>query len=67
MSAYQHPEAYLKLHMLSHRQVSPHAINLSGIFPLLPNVAWTNEGAVDLEELPRNSWPPRQNWTLLDS
>ena len=45
------PEAYLKLHLLSHRLVKPHAVNLSGIFPLLPNVAWTNIGAVDLAEL----------------
>jgi len=46
------PEAYLKLHLLSHRQVLPHEVNLSGIFALLPNVAWTNEGAIDLAELP---------------
>jgi len=46
------PEAYLKLHLLSHRQGLPHGGNLSGIFALLPNVAWTNEGAIDLAELP---------------
>ncbi len=46
------PEAYLKLHLLSHRLVKPHNINLQGIFALLPNVAWTSEGAIDLEELP---------------
>lgn len=46
------PEAYLKLHLLSHRLVKPHGVNLQGIFPLLPNVAWTSEGAIDLEELP---------------
>jgi 2,3,4,5-tetrahydropyridine-2-carboxylate N-succinyltransferase len=45
------PEAYLKLHLLSHRLVKPHGLNLTGIFPLLPNVAWTNQGAVDLGEL----------------
>ena len=33
-------EAYLKLHLLSHRLVSPNAINLQGIFKLLPTVAW---------------------------
>ena len=42
------PEAYLKLQLISHRLVKPHGVNLSGMFPLLPNVAWTNEGAVDL-------------------
>lgn len=46
------PEAYLKLHLLSHRLVKPHGVNLQGIFPLLPNVAWTSEGAIDLAELP---------------
>ncbi|MGI0115961.1 2,3,4,5-tetrahydropyridine-2,6-dicarboxylate N-succinyltransferase [Zooshikella sp. RANM57] len=46
------PEAYLKLHLLSHRLVKPHGTNLSGIFTLLPNVAWTSQGAIDLTELP---------------
>ncbi|WP_257283833.1 2,3,4,5-tetrahydropyridine-2,6-dicarboxylate N-succinyltransferase [Endozoicomonas sp. SESOKO1] len=46
------PEAYLKLHLLSHRLVKPHGTDLQGIFPLLPNVAWTSDGAIDLEELP---------------
>jgi 2,3,4,5-tetrahydropyridine-2-carboxylate N-succinyltransferase len=45
------PEAYLKLHLLSHRLVKPHAVSLAGIFPLLPNVAWTSQGAIDLAEL----------------
>ncbi len=46
------PEAYLKLHLLSHRLVKPHDIDLGGVFAVLPNVAWTNEGAIDLAELP---------------
>lgn len=45
------PEVYFKLHLLSHRLVKPHSINLAGIFGLLPNVAWTNEGAIDVREL----------------
>lgn len=45
------PEAYLKLHLISHRQVKPHSTNLEGLFGLLPNVAWTSEGAIALEEL----------------
>lgn len=45
------PEAYLKLHLISHRLVKPHGTNLSGIFGVLPNVAWTNQGAIDLTEL----------------
>jgi len=44
-------EAYLKLQLISHRLVKPHQTNISGIFACLPNVAWTNEGAIDLNEL----------------
>lgn len=47
------PGAYLKLHLLSHRLVKPHETDLSGIFGTLPNVAWTNRGAIDLDELPQ--------------
>ena len=45
------PEAYLKLHLLSHRLIEPHGTNLTGMFGVLPNVAWTSEGAVSLDEL----------------
>lgn len=45
------PEAYLKLQLISHRLVKPHETNITGIFGILPNVAWTSEGAIDLEEL----------------
>ena len=34
-------DAYLRLHLLSHRLVQPNCLNLDGIFSLLPNVAWT--------------------------
>ena len=60
------PEAYLKLHLLSHRLVKPHGLNLSGIFPLLPNVAWTSEGAIDLTELPARQLDARINGRLLE-
>ncbi len=45
------PDAYLRLHLLSHRLVRPHEINLDGIFGVLPNVAWTSRGPVALERL----------------
>ena len=45
------PTAYLKLHLLSHRLVKPHGTDISGIFGVLANVAWTNEGAIALDEL----------------
>src|SRR5690606_24513448 len=60
------PEAYLKLHLLSHRLVKPHGINLNGIFGVLPNVAWTNQGAVDLNELPERQLQARLNGELLE-
>jgi 2,3,4,5-tetrahydropyridine-2,6-dicarboxylate N-succinyltransferase len=43
------PDAYLRLHLLSHRLVRPHGCNLSGLFAVLPNVVWTSAGpcAVD--------------------
>jgi len=40
-------DAYLRLHLLSHRLATPNAINLDGVFGVLPNVAWTNRGPVD--------------------
>lgn len=45
------PEVYLKLHLLSHRLVRPNETNLDDLYGLLPNVAWTEIGAVDLDEL----------------
>ncbi len=59
------PEAYLKLHLLSHRLVKPHQVNLQGIFALLPNVAWTNEGPVDLDELPIRQLKARAEGKIL--
>ncbi len=44
-------EGFLKLQLISHRIVKPHQIVLDGIFGLLHNIAWTNQGAIDLPEL----------------
>ncbi|WP_313056204.1 2,3,4,5-tetrahydropyridine-2,6-dicarboxylate N-succinyltransferase [Pseudomonas lopnurensis] len=60
------PEAYLKLHLISHRLVKPHGLNLTGIFPLLPNVAWTTQGAVDLGELAERQLEARLKGDLLE-
>lgn len=46
------PEAFLKLHLLSHRLVQPHGVNLDGMFGVLKNLAWTNLGPIDLDDLP---------------
>ncbi len=45
-------DAYLRLHLLSHRVVVPRSINVDGIFGVLANVAWTTWGPVALESLP---------------
>jgi 2,3,4,5-tetrahydropyridine-2,6-dicarboxylate N-succinyltransferase len=37
-------DAYLRLHLLSHRLVRPHGLDLTGLFGVLPNVVWTNHG-----------------------
>ena len=42
-------DVYLRLHLLSHRLVAPHTINLDGIFGLLANVVWTSAGACEVE------------------
>ncbi|MDP0589983.1 MAG: 2,3,4,5-tetrahydropyridine-2,6-dicarboxylate N-succinyltransferase [Candidatus Endonucleobacter bathymodioli] len=59
------PEAYLKLHLLSHRLIKPHQVNLEGIFSLLPNVAWTSDGAIDLEELATRQLKARAQGRLI--
>ena len=43
------PDAYLRLHLLSHRLVRPHEVNLDGIFGVLPNVVWTSRGPCAVE------------------
>lgn len=37
-------DAYLRLHLLSHRLVAPHGLNADGLFGVLTNVVWTNYG-----------------------
>jgi 2,3,4,5-tetrahydropyridine-2-carboxylate N-succinyltransferase len=46
-------DAYLRLHLLSHRLVKPNEINLNGIFGKLPNNVWTNEGPIAPADLPK--------------
>ena len=42
-------DAYLRLHLLSHRLVKPHGLSLDGIFGLLNNVVWTSVGPCAVE------------------
>jgi 2,3,4,5-tetrahydropyridine-2-carboxylate N-succinyltransferase len=44
-------DAYLRLHLLSHRLVAPRSLNLDGLFGLLTNVAWTSLGPVAIENV----------------
>ena len=48
-------DAYLRLHLLSHRLIQPHGANVEGIFGVLANVVWTSFGpcAVDGFEIVR--------------
>lgn len=58
-------EGFLKLQLISHRLVKPHQIKLDGIFGLLHNIAWTNQGPIDLEELADRQIEARLNGETL--
>ena len=59
------PEVYLKLQLLSAGLKQPNSMDLSGIFGLLPNVAWTNEGAIAIEDLTQRQMDARLRGELL--
>ena len=44
------PDAYLRLHLLSHRFIKPHGAVLDGIFGILNNVVWTSCGPCSLDD-----------------
>ncbi|MGB0466659.1 MAG: 2,3,4,5-tetrahydropyridine-2,6-dicarboxylate N-succinyltransferase [Pontibacterium sp.] len=58
-------EVYLKLALLSHRLVQPHGQDLTGMFGLLPNVAWTSEGAISMDDLPKRQLAARAQGRIL--
>jgi 2,3,4,5-tetrahydropyridine-2-carboxylate N-succinyltransferase len=45
-------DAYLRLHLLSNRLIRPHQADLTGLFGVLPNVAWSTHGPIDPATLP---------------
>jgi 2,3,4,5-tetrahydropyridine-2-carboxylate N-succinyltransferase len=49
-------DAYLRLHLLSHRLMKPRSMNLDGIFGHLQNVAWTDRGPVSVESIESVQW-----------
>ena len=44
-------DAYLRLHLLSHRLIQPNTMSLEGVFGHLQNVAWTQLGPVAPDEI----------------
>ena len=44
-------DAYLRLHLLSHRLAQPRTLNMEGTFGALNNVAWTDLGPVAIADL----------------
>ncbi|WOJ96385.1 2,3,4,5-tetrahydropyridine-2,6-dicarboxylate N-succinyltransferase [Congregibacter brevis] len=60
------PAAYLKLHLLSHRLVKPQETALQGVFGVLPNVAWTDRGAIALGELAEQQLDARLRGEVLE-
>lgn len=49
-------DAYLRLHLLSHRLMKPRSMNLDGIFGHLQNVAWTDRGPVAVDAVESVQW-----------
>jgi 2,3,4,5-tetrahydropyridine-2,6-dicarboxylate N-succinyltransferase len=43
-------DAYLRLHLLSHRMIRPHQANFDGVEDLLADVVWTNHGPVPADD-----------------
>ena len=43
-------DVWLRLHLLSHRLVRPHGLDMTGVFGLLTNVVWTNHGPCAVED-----------------
>ena len=58
-------DAYLRLHLLSHRFVQPRTINLDGVFGQLSNVVWTNLGPAPVEGLEELRWRVRHDGGVL--
>jgi len=49
-------DAYLRLHLFSHRLMQPRSMNLDGIFGHLQNVAWTSRGPVAVDAIESVTW-----------
>jgi len=58
-------DAYLRLHLLSHRHMQPRTINLDGLFGQLTNVAWTNLGPAPVDGIEELRWRVRHDGGVL--
>lgn len=56
------PDAYLRLHLLSHRIVKPHGLSLDGIFGILNNVVWTSHGPCSITNFSEVRESLRENY-----
>lgn len=54
-------DAYLRLHLMSHRFALPNSMNLDGIFGLLTNVVWTSIGPVEISVVDEVAYSLRRN------
>jgi len=54
-------DAYLRLHLMSHRLALPNSMNLDGMFGLLTNVAWTSIGPVEISVVDEVAYSLRRN------
>lgn len=59
------PDAYLRLHLLSHCLVQPNSINLDGLIPLLPIVVWTSLGPVHPDDFERLRFGLRRDGVVI--
>lgn len=59
-------EVYLKLQLISHRVIKPHSTNLTGMFGLLINTAWTSEGPIDVKELADRQLSARMEGRMIE-
>lgn len=55
------PDAYLRLHLLSHRLVAPREVNFDGVFGVLSNVVWTSAGPCAVEGFDRTRMALRRH------
>jgi 2,3,4,5-tetrahydropyridine-2-carboxylate N-succinyltransferase len=58
-------DAYLRLHLLSHRLMAPRTQNLDGLFGQLANVAWTNLGPAPVDGIEELRWRVRRDGGVL--